>query len=137
MLFEHLVETEHLDYDRETVRLVTDFITGKRPVCANAEAATPRFLYDVVANSKTGIDTDKFDYIARDVYNIGLQAAYGFDHRRLMKFAKVIEDDICFHQKEIFNVYHLFLSRFQLHRKLLCIMRTLSEVIASLGDTLA
>jgi len=76
----------------------------------------PKFLYDVVANETCGIDTDRFDYIARDVYNIGKSISNGFDHQRLMRFAKVIGDNICFHSKEFHTVYDLFLTRFQLHR---------------------
>lgn len=113
MLLEHLIETYNLDYDRDAIRHISDLITGRRPA---TDSLMPRFLYDVVANQTCGIDTDRFDYIARDVYNVGLQGCYGFDHKRLMKFAKVIDDHICFHRKEIFNVYHLFLTRFQLHR---------------------
>ncbi len=115
MLLEHLIDTYALDYDRHAIRAISSLITGDRPV-AGTQSTVPRFLYDVVANQTCGIDTDRFDYIARDVYNVGLQGCYGFDHKRLMKFAKVVDDSICFHRKEIFNVYHLFLTRFQLHR---------------------
>lgn len=116
MLLEHLVDTYNLDYDRASVRHIGDLIMGCRPK-TESESLTPLFVFDVVANGRSGIDTDKFDYLARDVYNVGLQGHYGFDHRRLMKFAKVVDDSICFHRKEIFNVYHLFLTRFQLHSK--------------------
>ncbi|CAN8071585.1 unnamed protein product [Agarophyton chilense] len=111
-LFEHCVNAFNIDLTHEDIRTVGQLIRGDK----SAGTLIPRFLYDVVANSSTGIDTDKFDYLARDVYNVGLQGAYGFDHRRLMNFAKVVGDNICFHRKEIFNVYHLFLTRFQLHR---------------------
>ncbi len=115
MLLKHLIDTYNLDYDAQTVRQISSLITGTRPL-PGRDSMVPLFVYDVVANSRSGIDTDKFDYLARDVYNVGLQSNYGFDHKRLMKFAKVIDDSICFHRKEIFNVYHLFLTRFQLHR---------------------
>lgn len=111
-LFEHCVETYSLDIEREHVRSISHLITG----CKQKNSIVPEFMYQIVANTSTGIDTDKFDYLARDVYNVGLQGSYGFDYRRLMKFAKVIGDNICFHRKELFNVYHLFLTRYQLHR---------------------
>lgn len=113
LLFENCVETYSLDFEREHVRLIGDLIMGKR---REQNSILPPFMFQIVANAKTGIDTDRFDYLARDVYNVGLQGSYGFDHRRLTKFAKVIGDDICFHRKELFNVYHLFLTRYQLHR---------------------
>lgn len=138
MLFEHLIETYNIDLDRCQVRHIGDLITGVVPTGArNDGALAPRFLYNVVANVKTGIDTDKFDYLARDVYNVGLQGAYGFDHRRLMKFAKVIGDDLCFHRKEIFNVYHLFLTRFQLHRTFAVAATAISRLPVSLQEPLA
>lgn len=112
-LFEHCVDTYQLDFEREHIHLIGDLIRGFRR--RNSSLAPP-FLFQFVANAQTAIDTDKFDYIARDVYNVGLQGAYGFDHRRLMRFAKIVGDDVCFHRKELFNVYHLFLTRFQLHR---------------------
>lgn len=115
MLFEHLIDEQNLDWDREHVRHIGHMIAGNRPSASNPSSLTPRFLYDVVANEPHGIDTDKWDYLSRDVHNLGLPGS-GFDHRRLMKFAKVVDSDICFHRKEIFNVYHLFLTRFQLHR---------------------
>lgn len=111
-LFEHCVDTYSLDIEREHVRLIGHLITGS----FQKTSVMPPFMFQIVANAMTGIDTDKFDYLARDVYNVGLQGSYGFDYRRLMKFAKVIGDNICFHRKELFNVYHLFLTRYQLHR---------------------
>jgi deoxynucleoside triphosphate triphosphohydrolase SAMHD1 len=115
MLFEHLVDEGNLDWDRERIRHIGHMIAGGRPNRLDASSLTPRFLYEIVANEQHGIDTDKWDYLSRDVYNLGLPGS-GFDHRRLMKFAKVSGDSIAFHRKEIFNVYHLFLTRFQLHR---------------------
>lgn len=116
-LFEHCVNTYNLDVEKEHVGIIGDLIKGvSRKNCSVA----PEFLFQIVSNNLTGIDTDKFDYLARDVYNVGLQGAYGFDHKRLIRFAKVIGNNVCFHRKELFNVYHLFLTRFQLHRKFQC-----------------
>lgn len=112
-LFEHCIDQYGIDLEREEVRVVSDLISGHRN---HQSSLVPNFLYQIVANASTGIDTDKFDYLARDVYNVGLRGAYGFDYHRLMRFGKIVGDDLCFHRKELFNVYHLFLTRFQLHR---------------------
>ena len=40
------------------------------------------YIYQIVANKLNGLDCDKFDYIARDTYNIGL--SYSFDSSRLI-----------------------------------------------------
>lgn len=113
-LFHHCINTYNLDIPLEHERLICDLILGKTHL--NSSLAPP-FLFQIVANNHNAIDTDKFDYLARDVNNVGLQGTYGFDHRRLMRFAKVVGNNVCFHHKELFNVYHLFLTRFQLHRK--------------------
>ncbi|XP_042073186.1 deoxynucleoside triphosphate triphosphohydrolase SAMHD1 isoform X2 [Haplochromis burtoni] len=76
------------------------------------------FLYEIVENEKNGIDVDKFDYIARDSYYLGIQSS--FDHRRCLVFARVCRVDginhICFRDKEVSNLYSMFQIRSLLHR---------------------
>lgn len=36
------------------------------------------FLYEIVANGRNSIDVDKFDYLARDTFNLGLKSSYDF-----------------------------------------------------------
>lgn len=49
------------------------------------------FLYEIVSNNLTGVDVDKFDYLARDAFHLGLQ--FTFDHMRYMTCCKVITDN--------------------------------------------
>lgn len=60
------------------------------------------FLYDIVANYRNSIDVDKFDYLARDSYALGMRTTYDF--QRLLRNAKVIDNQICFHAKEVYNM---------------------------------
>eukprot|EP00928_Gymnodinium_smaydae_P011198 TRINITY_DN14160_c0_g1_i2.p1 TRINITY_DN14160_c0_g1~~TRINITY_DN14160_c0_g1_i2.p1 ORF type:complete len:470 (-),score=70.03 TRINITY_DN14160_c0_g1_i2:187-1596(-) len=78
------------------------------------------FLFEIVANKRNGIDVDKFDYFARDCYQLGIQKS--FDARRLMKFAKVVQvpgdsAQIAYHEKEVWNIYELFHTRYNLHKR--------------------
>ncbi|KAG5836004.1 hypothetical protein ANANG_G00250000 [Anguilla anguilla] len=41
------------------------------------------FLYEIVANKRTGIDVDKWDYFARDCYHLGIQN--NFDYQRSLR----------------------------------------------------
>ncbi|KAL1281477.1 hypothetical protein QQF64_000280 [Cirrhinus molitorella] len=77
------------------------------------------FLYEIVANKQNGIDVDKWDYFTRDCHHLGIQNS--FDHKRLLKFARVCEvngrNHICFRDKEADNVYDMFRTRYTLHRQ--------------------
>ncbi|KAF5892445.1 deoxynucleoside triphosphate triphosphohydrolase SAMHD1, partial [Clarias magur] len=78
-----------------------------------------QFLYEIVANKRTGIDVDKWDYFARDSYHLGIQN--NSDHRRFIKFARVCEVKkkklICARDKEVHDLYDMFHTRHCLHRR--------------------
>ncbi|XP_032701657.1 deoxynucleoside triphosphate triphosphohydrolase SAMHD1 isoform X4 [Lontra canadensis] len=77
------------------------------------------FLYEIVANKRTGIDVDKWDYFARDCHHLGIQN--NFDYKRFIKFARVCEVEngkcICPRDKEVGNLYDMFHTRNSLHRR--------------------
>ncbi|GAB6032579.1 SAM domain and HD [Chamberlinius hualienensis] len=81
------------------------------------------FLYEIVANKLCGVDVDKFDYLARDCYYMGITV--GFDHWHLMKFARVCQTEdgegvgslhICYRDKELEQVANMFRARRTLHK---------------------
>ena len=71
-------------------------------------------MFQIVANYLNGIDVDKFDYIKRDTYNIGLE--YMYDFSRIIRQVKVIDGDICYPYKIARDVYNIYYIRFKLHR---------------------
>ena len=75
-----------------------------------------RYLFDVVANNRNSIDVDKFDYLERDCYYLGVKSA--FDFSRLMRFSRVVNDQITYYFKECYNIYELFHTRYSLHKKI-------------------
>jgi HD superfamily phosphohydrolase len=74
------------------------------------------FKWDIVCNKKNGIDVDRFDYLLRDMTNLGMKSS--FDYNRLLKTARVIDNEICFPQKEALNIYEMYHMRFTLHKQL-------------------
>ena len=68
----------------------------------------PDYIYQIVANNFNSIDVDKFDYLRRDCYTLGL--SYSFDFNRIIKQAKVIHNQIVFQKRFIIyylsNIYH-------------------------------
>ena len=102
--------------DKYEIGLSDDSIMQiQRMIHPERERDKRNFLYQIVSNGKNGIDVDKFDYIARDTKALGIQ--YGFDHRRIFPYCKVINGEICYCNKIIFNVFELFDTRYRLHKQ--------------------
>ena len=109
-LVRNLVEEHALDYDDRDLRFINSLIEGD-------SAAFPGrpFLYDIVSNQRNSIDVDKFDYLARDGHNLGMKLSY--DSSRLMAHSRIIDNQICFHSKEVFNVYEMFHARYSMFKQ--------------------
>ena len=74
-----------------------------------------KFMYQIVANNTNGIDVDKFDYLKRDTYYLGLK--YNCDYSRIFKYARVIDQEICYPKKLIFDICEIFYTRVRLHKQ--------------------
>ena len=82
-----------------------------------------RFLYDIVANKRNGVDVDKLDYFARDCHMLHLSCS--FDSQRLMRNSRVISvardgeeaTEICFNHKSAFDLYDFFHTRHSLYKR--------------------
>ena len=109
-IVEYIIRENQLQYEAHEIKLIQDLIIG------NSEGyQQKRFLFDIVANSRNSIDVDKFDYIARDCLNLGTKL--GWDFGRIMKFCRVIDDEVCFNEKETYSIYELFRTRYSLHKQ--------------------
>ena len=109
------------------IQLVKDLILGKDPVKENipqkcifqGREYEKWFLYEVVSNKRNGIDCDKFDYLMRDSHYIGTNS--NFDFMRYVQNIRILPVDnqmqICVRDKEVFNLYQLFHTRWSLHHR--------------------
>ncbi|XP_041801066.1 deoxynucleoside triphosphate triphosphohydrolase SAMHD1-like isoform X2 [Chelmon rostratus] len=134
-MFDHLVKCNSLEQVMEKYGLVPsedlDFIKDMidRPKAASKEpwpykgrSEDKSFLFDIVSNKRNGVDVDKWDYLARDCYHLGIQN--NFNYRRFMSFTRVCEVEgepkqICVRDKEVGNLYNMFHTRYCLHRRAL------------------
>ena len=74
-------------------------------------------LYQIVSNYLNGIDVDKFDYLARDSYMLGLNR--GFDPGRIID--EIIIDDngnIAYPKHCASDIYDIFQNRYMLHKQI-------------------
>ena len=90
------------------------------------------FLYEMISNKITGIDVDKFDYLARDDKNLFNKSQIKFDYVRLSdseKLLKVVEGKllkdedespvvkrIAIRDKEVRSMQKIFQDRSELHQ---------------------
>lgn len=115
---------ETCDFTPNDVEFIRELILGPP---SDTQTAWPykgrgeekSFLYEIVANKRTGIDVDKWDYFARDCHHLGI--SNNFDCRRYMKFARVVSVggkwQICTRDKEVSTLYDMFHTRNSLHRR--------------------
>ena len=106
-LFEFIVKKYKIDLNDNEIKIINRMINPD---------INDSFLYQIVCNKINGLDCDKFDYIVRDTYNIGL--AYSFDVMRLIDQAKVINNKICFRSKCSFDISDLYYTRYKLHKQI-------------------
>ena len=82
-----------------------------------ADDLKSQFLYEVVSNSRTGIDVDKFDYLKRDSHYTGIPCT--FDPQRLMSFFTISTRDghIEYMSKADEMINSMWVARDDLHRR--------------------
>ncbi|KAF9976363.1 SAM domain and HD [Actinomortierella ambigua] len=112
MMLDYMIEDNNIDIEKEEVAFIKDLIMGER---RGSSRDRPGFLFDIVSNKRNSLDVDKYDYIQRDCYNVGIRSS--IDGSRLMKMSRVIDDEICWHHKEVYNLYELYHTRFSLFKR--------------------
>lgn len=114
MMLDYMIDDNNIDLDCDKIRLIKSLILGEKPEVTRFREKG--FLFDIVANQRNSVDVDKFDYIQRDCHNIGIKSSY--DTNRLMTFCRVIDNQICYSQKEVFNIYEMFHTRHSLYKRI-------------------
>ncbi|GAB5590351.1 hypothetical protein Unana1_05251 [Umbelopsis nana] len=138
MMLEYLIDDNYIDIDRHQINFIKDLIAGVPK--STSQANDRAFLFDIVANKRNSLDVDKFDYIERDCYNLGAKSSY--DAKRLMWFSRVIDNQICYHEKEVYNLYEIFHTRYSLfkqmytHRKAKAVECMITDVLVAADPVL-
>ncbi|KAJ1941667.1 hypothetical protein GGF37_003445 [Kickxella alabastrina] len=112
MMLHHTIDENNIDIDESDISFIKQLIIGSTARVPGEKM----FLFDIVANKRNGVDVDKFDYIQRDCYNVGVKSSYDFS--RLMLNSRVIDDEICYNHKETYNLTEMFHTRYSLHKRL-------------------
>ncbi|XP_045193987.2 deoxynucleoside triphosphate triphosphohydrolase SAMHD1-like [Mercenaria mercenaria] len=83
-------EEEDFTFIKEMIDDPKNMETENWPYEGRSESKS--FMYEIVANKRNGIDVDKWDYIARDSYMLGMKV--NFDHNRCFASARVLEVNV-------------------------------------------
>ncbi|KAF7319941.1 Ankyrin repeat protein [Mycena kentingensis (nom. inval.)] len=94
------------------VRFILALIDGEPHSCDSDEKP---FLFHIVANKRNGLDVDKFDYISRDRYMLGIPSFV--PSSRIIQNARVIENEICYDIKDVNILHDIYRGRFELHKQ--------------------
>lgn len=74
------------------------------------------FIFQIISNSFNGLDVDKFDYIARDSYVLGINS--GFDHSGLVDHVKIIDNNIVYPERVCYEIKKMYETRYSLHKQI-------------------
>ena len=110
IILEKIVKKYGIDISEKDLDII------KRMIHPELKEDIKNFKFQIVCNQKSGVDVDKFDYISRDTYAVGVK--YGFDHLRFFNYCRVVKNEICFCHKEMHNLYEMFHTRYRLHRQI-------------------
>jgi len=88
-LFDHLISSNNIPYRKYglsevDLTFIKEMIMGER---VRGRGPNKGFLYDIVSNSRSGLDVDKIDYFQRDMYHCGVSSNCNFD--RFLELARV------------------------------------------------
>lgn len=112
LLLHQIIQSSTLDITEDEYEFIQRCI---HPTKDEVRFAHRPFLYEIVANPINGIDVDKFDYLQRDPYNLGLD--YHFNCDRLIDQARVIDGHVCFPEKVGSLILHMASVRYRLLRE--------------------
>jgi HD superfamily phosphohydrolase len=115
-MFDYLIDNNSIDIDNYQKKLIQKLILGETTPSDHKDFYYEPWIFEIVANKKNSIDVDKFDYICRDSYHIGLQSAF-VDYDRIFKTSRIINNNLCFNIKNDFNLLALFQTRYKLFKQ--------------------
>ena len=116
-IFKYMNKKYDLKYTHDDISFLRDLID---PDMSKLQHKNPHFwMFQIVANKESGLDTDKMDYLIRDCAVVGLDINKE-DIYRVIDSAKVVDNVITFPKKPFYSrtIFNLFETRFKLHKAL-------------------
>ena len=124
LIVAHMVDKYNIPLSKSEVHFIQSLIDPHHAESPDStdlhesheSSPSDHFIYQILANKVNGLDCDKFDYIQRDAYNLGIQGNT-INFERIIDGAKVIDGIICYPYKDMFTIAELYRARYRLHRQ--------------------
>ena len=111
-LFKLLIKDHNINISDKRIEIIQELIYPMNRI----DLDIPEYMYQIVCNVTNNIDVDKFDYLKRDSYILGL--SYSFDYTRIIKQARIISNQMCYPRKIASSIYQIFITRWRLHTEI-------------------
>jgi HD superfamily phosphohydrolase len=138
-ILQEIINTTHV-YDTPLTSFIDKDAFNFIAELINPTNETPNnFIFQIVSNNINGLDVDKLDYICRDSFYLGLNTSFQFT--RIVNNVKVINDNICFPEKNGYDILKVFRKRYDLHKQfynhktVICIELLIKQILDRL-DTI-
>ena len=101
-------QEEELGLSSDELDVISCMIQGKCQV-----DRWPRYLFQIVSST---IDVDKMDYLQRDSYYTAVPC--GFQYDRIIFNSRVIDGELCFHEKVAKNILQMLHTRYYFYSEI-------------------
>jgi len=115
LILEHIVNKYNINLDKEDINFIGDLINPYDLDFSKIDK-NKHFLYEIVSNRRNGIDVDKFDYLKRDTFYLGL--SFSLDCSRIIKYVRVIDGKLSYLDKTYYHILEMYEIRNKLHRQI-------------------
>lgn len=120
-LIDNIIDKYHLEIPSLVQKLTKNLILGEEHYkLFDYDDETDekiKWIYQIVANKKNSIDVDKFDYLQRDCYMIGLKSGKP-NFNRIFSKLKIINNEICYNIKTDNDIFNLFQIRHKQYKQI-------------------
>lgn len=114
LILEYIVNKYNIDLSEEDIKFIGNLIYPYDLDFSNINK-NRHFLYEIISNRRNGIDVDKFDYLKRDTFYLGL--SFSLDCSRIIKYVRVIDGKLSYLDKTYYHILEMYEIRNKLHKQ--------------------
>jgi HD superfamily phosphohydrolase len=107
LLLNVINQEQQLGLTEKEVNVISNMIKG------TSTSSYPKYMFQIVSSV---IDVDKMDYLRRDSYYTAVPC--GFQYDRIINNSRVIDGELCFHEKVAKNILQMLHTRYYFYSEI-------------------